>query len=281
MLSQGQELVLQTIALAASGIYFIVAYALSRRTVQEDARRPHRAFILWWTGLGILGVAGAVFTLGVPVGALGLAGARAVVYGFVGLIFAMLAGLLYYLLYLYTGNHANLRRVVLFYVALSGLFVYLTESQEPYIDGAGAEPELAYADERAPGDPLALAFSLALVLPPLAAAVAYLGLYFRVPDRTSRYRILMVSGGIVLWFTYSALSSITQGLLDVREPPFAARLAGQMLGVLAALMVLAAYIPPGFARRRLHVHSIFEDAGPEEPPEQKRQARPQVLHLAA
>lgn len=280
MVTPGQELILQSIALVASGIYFIVAYALSRRSVEAHARRAHRAFVLWWAGLGVIGIAGAFFSLGVPLGAFGPVGARVILYGLVGLIFAMLAGLLYYLLYVYTGNPVNLRRVVLFYAALMVLFVYLTESQEPYIDDSGAEPELAYADERPSGDPLGLAFSLALVLPPLAAAVAYLGLYWRVPDTTSRYRILMVSGGIVLWFTYSALNSITQGLLDIQDPPFAARLAGQLLGVLAALMVLAAYLPPGPVRRRLHVRSIFEEPAPEQP-EPTRRARTHVLRLAA
>ena len=280
MVTPGQELVLQSIALAASGIYFIVAYALSRRSVEPHARRAHRAFILWWAGLGVIGIAGAVLSLGVPLGAFGPVGARVILYGLVCLIFAMLAGLLYYLLYLYTGNPANLRRVVLFYVILSVFFVYHTESQQPYIDETGARPELAYADERDPGDLPSLLFRLALVLPPLAAAVAYLGLYWRVPDRTSRYRILMVSGGIVLWFTYSTLSSITQGLLHIQDPPFLARLAGQLLGVTAALMVLAAYIPPGPLRKRLHVRSIFEDPEPEDA-EPAHQARPHVLRLAA
>ena len=89
----------------------------------------------------------------------------------------------------------------------------------------------------------------------------------------------MVSGGIVLWFTYSALSSIARGVLAVEETPFAARLAGQLLGVTAALMVLAAYIPPGFVRKRFHIQSIFEDTRPDEP-DRKRSARPSVLHLA-
>jgi hypothetical protein len=93
--------------------------------------------------------------------------------------------------------------------------------------------------------------SLALVvLPPVAASVAYFRLIFRVDDAGQRYRIATVSASLIVWWVVAVAAGQSR-LLDNE----AVQLAARVLGVAAALGVLVAYSPPAWVRRRLGIVS--------------------------
>lgn len=241
-----EEIVLGVLAFLASLVYTVVVLALRRRQVSPDARPAHRGFMLWWGGLAVVGVATAYLQLVQDFGAFGLIGARVFLYGLVGLLMAMLAGLAHYLLYLYTGHDGAKWYAIGFYTLMMGAYVAFVELQRPAIVAG----EWVYAAPIDPGSLWNIALSLGLVGPPLVAAGAYMALYRKAPDITIRYRIAMVSTGFVLWFGWSITSSLLSTTQGWAEPPFGMQLVSQALGVLTALAVLLAYLPPRFLQAR-------------------------------
>jgi len=253
-----QDGLLDGLAAVAAVTYLIVAYVQWKRKVSPDARSARNGFVMWWAGIAILGIVGLMSGVLWDPETLSLTGYRVLLYTFIPLIFASLGGLVHYLLYLYTGRKTLLRYVTAFYIALTVAFVIFVEAQDPFV---GADPDtgevgLQYASE-APSW-AGLLFSLALLLPPLAVALSYAALFFQVTDRTVRYRILMVSGGFVLWMGFSVLSSLTRFATGIEERGFVSQFISQFLGLLSAVLVLLAYFPPRFLRRALHLRSIQE-----------------------
>jgi hypothetical protein len=112
---------------------------------------------------------------------------------------------------------------------------------------------LAYAT-RISG-PLFVLVLLLLVFPQIIAGLAYFTLYFRVSDPTQRYRILLVSWSIVIWFG----SGLAGTLIDAGDNDLF-QLIRRAIGVVAALAILMAYLPPVWIRRRLRVVSPGEEA---------------------
>jgi hypothetical protein len=74
-----------------------------------------------------------------------------------------------------------------------------------------------------------------------------------VKAKTQRYRILLVSWSIIIWFLSAYLASIS-GLSQQDWWQIASRLIG--LG--AALTILFAYQPPSWIKRRFGVTAIAE-----------------------
>ncbi len=241
-----EELILGVLALLASVVYGLVVWTLRRKQVADDARPALRGFMLWWGGLAIVGLVSAYLSLVQDIGAFGLVGGRVVLYGLVALIMVMLAGLAYYLLYLYTGRHSMLPLSAAFYAMLLVAFVVYVEAQQPAI----VQGEWTYSQAFAPSSLWSILIGVALVGPPLIAAGAYMALYRKAPDITIRYRILMVSGAFVVWFGWSVLSTFIRAALNMAEPTFMMQVASQVLGLLAALAVLMAYLPPRFLQAR-------------------------------
>lgn len=253
----GQEMVLQGISIMGSVLYLLVAFVLSRRAISGPGKGAHQGFIVWWGGLAALGVITSYFAFVRPYASFGLIGGRVALYGLVVLVLVMLAGLAYYLLYLYTGRQDMLVASVVFYSVLFVYFVVITEIQRPFIDMSSGTAVWAYQNPLGASSPWSLLLSLGLIGPPLAAAIAYVALYRRADDLTVKYRIAMVSGAFILWFGFSAISSVMRAVLSLAETPFGAQLVSQLMGVLAAALVLLAYIPPGFIRAK-GVHGVFD-----------------------
>lgn len=247
-------------------VFILVAVIQARRVVSPDARLARTGFTLWWGGLGVLGLYGIVSNLFLDPETFTLAGYRVILYTFIPIIFTALAGLVYYLLYLYTGKRSLVTLVAVFYAVLTVAFVLFVELQDPFVgpDPDSGESGLQYANE-APSW-AGLLFSLALILPPFAAAVAYFALIFRTKERTVRYRILMVSGGIVLWMGFSLLGSLTRFATGVEEQGFTSQIISQILGLLAAAMVLLAYYPPPFLRRAAGLEALHPSHSTEDAP---------------
>lgn len=245
------EYVLEGVRFVASLVYLMVGFIVLQRDVEPHDRPALVGFGLWWIGLGIVGFYSIPFGLGLELAAMGMVAVRFVLYTLFPLLFVALAGLLFYLLYLYTGKRTVLPAVVTFYAALLLVTLWLVEGFGPYIGVDPETGELAVLYQREHPAWVTFAFGLALILPPLAAATAYFLLFFRVEDRLARYRIAMVSLGILVWFGYSLFAATLRFITDGGAQTIVGRSISQSLGLLSSLMVLAAFLPPPPVRRWL------------------------------
>lgn len=246
-----------------------VAVFIARRPVTQRARGAQRGFVIWWGGLAVIGLYALVFndTYGIVVAEYGLGPLLAILYILIGILFLLLGGLMYYLLYLYTGRSGTLWWPTVYYLVLMASVVWLLHGFGGAClvpaDGGCQNPDWQEGDPAAIGayderpQWIGPVFGLALVVPPLVAAVMYFLLYFRVDDPTSKYRILMVSGGIILWFTFSVGNTLVAASTQTPAGDVSA-LISRSLGVLAAALVLLAYLPPRFVQRRFGVQSISQ-----------------------
>lgn len=261
------HLVLQAVSIP---LFAAVAVTLARRRVSAESRGAQRGFVIWWAGLGFLSLWGLLFDrrygidlLSAPPGTV-----MAVLYVLLAILMAMLGGLVYYLLYLYLGRRTMLRWVVGYYVFLMIYLVALLQWMSPVVGmDARGDPTLDYQRDLGPTHPLSILFSALFILPPLAAAIGYFLLFFRVRDRTSRYRITLVSLGIGLVFLFSAGNTVAS--LDDEDDPQTveeleardarADLTGSIsngLTLLAATLVMFAFHPPPLIQKRLGVRPV-------------------------
>ncbi len=250
-----QDLSLATVTFVASIIYIAVGVLFLRRHVDPQARLAQYGFSAWWLALGMVGIISLPLGLGLNLPDAGLTVWRIFLYTFFPALFLGLGGLVYYLAYLYSGN-ARLRfPILVFYVLLTALLVWLIEGFSPHL-GINEEGETDVLFEPEQPRWASLLFSMALVLPPLAASGAYLMLYRRVDRREERYRILLVGGGILLWFGYSLLNTILSFAAQTEnEPSFGSQMVGALLGLASSTLVLLAFWPPRRIRRWLEANS--------------------------
>lgn len=237
----------------AAGIYIYVGWQLGRRQLSgQEAQLAWRLFIVWWFGLGATTLIGGVMNL------LGAAGFTSLAL-FVGLthlnllsICAALWGLLYYLLYLFTGKKQFLAPLSLFYVAYYILLVYYLNFSRP--TGVILEAwHVTLQYEKPPAGFFLMLVLIFLVFPQIIGSGAYFSLYSKVQEPTQKYRILLVSWSIIIWFSSAFLASLT-GFSEQYWWQIAARL----IGLAAAFAIYLAYFPPGWIKQRYHVRSINE-----------------------
>ena len=212
-------------------------------------------FVLWWHALAGSSALGALSLTLYMAGALPIWLHQSISQLSLLLIVAALLGLLYYLIYLYTGSHGALKPLLvgylLFYVSIIGLVQWIGAPDSLTDNGWSimAEPESEL--------PTAVSwlFLVFLVGPQIIASIAYLRLYGKATDVTQRYRIALVSGAIIAWFGSSLVASAAElGTSLVWQ------VISRLLGLAAAFVILSAYLPPAWVQRRLHVRSIIEEA---------------------
>lgn len=238
------------------GVYFYLAWRLARRNVSPDARVPAMQFSIFWAGLGgsaiLSGILSLIATFRLPPFDLVLS----FLYLEVLLISAALWGLICYLVYLYSGRD-RIVPISAMYAVMYGLLIY-------YITAGRADGVTVTLGSVTPtysvtvAGPLAIAAVLLLVLPELVAPLAYFRLFFRAQDRTVRYRIAVVSWGLIAYFLadfFAVGSRVGHGLVGVA--------IGQLVIILAALVVLFAYYPPRAIRERFGISAIAEAPTPE------------------
>ncbi|MCA1819876.1 MAG: hypothetical protein ABR562_06015 [Thermoplasmatota archaeon] len=171
------------------------------------------------------------------------------------------------LAYLYTGTVRWWGTFATFYFLVGAFFLGLSAwAGEPtYITDDGWS--LQAASERSMPLWGALLALLALVGPQLAGALAYMRLLRHAAGRTVRYRIVLVSSSILLWFgsTVAATLLAPEGLLGF--------LVTRLAGVVSAVLVLFAYDPPAALRRRLGVKRAGEET-PQQPSIIAKAAKP-------
>jgi hypothetical protein len=236
-------------------VYLYIGGRLARRTVSPESRVPAMQFVLFWVGLAastaLSGILSLIATFRIPPTSLAIT----FEYYDIVVVAAALWGLISYLYFLYTGR-SGLVPVTLLYVLEFGLLVYYVSASSPSgVNITYGQVVLAYHSTLS--GPITDIAVLILVIPEFVAGFAYLRLFFRTHDRTVRYRIALVSGGILGWFflDFVDFGSLSGGnLLWI--------FVGEGLLLVASLIVLMAYYPPRFIRERFGIAGISEGPKP-------------------
>jgi hypothetical protein len=242
-------------ALVAAGIYAYVGWRLGRRVVaSSEARRAWQSFTIWWYGLAATTLIGGFLNL---LGALGLTILPLFVtatYLNILVICIALWGLLYYLIYLFTGKSRLFLHLAIFYTIYYVLLVYyITASNPENINVDYWRTALVY---RAPlAGPLFALIIVLLLLPQIIGSLAYFTLYFRVHEATQKYRILLVSWSIIIWFLSPAFA-LAGGLAEQDWW----QLVSRFIGLAAALTILMAYLPPRWLKQRYGIIALTEES---------------------
>src|SRR5215216_2421449 len=117
-------------AFISAGIYAYVGWRLSKRIVSSSQGRiAWQLFIVWWYGVAVTTLIGGLLNL---FGAFGLTILPLFVTAtYINLLVICLAiwGLLYYLIYLFTGNSQLLVPLTIFYIIYYIFLVYYTTAR--------------------------------------------------------------------------------------------------------------------------------------------------------
>ncbi|MFA5944094.1 MAG: hypothetical protein WC876_06480 [Candidatus Thermoplasmatota archaeon] len=247
------------LAIASTIVYAAVGYQVGRRAGAPADRLAMRMFQAWWFGLAGL----SAFTPLVAI--LGLFDADTyglmliLIQALLIIVFAAIAGLVYYLLYLYTGKRWVIGAVMVYFLVMIVWLEYILLAAD--IDGYGVPPDggmktfLTADGERIKTDPLqGLVFGLLIAIPPILSAIAFFLLYFKTTMAEQKYRIAMISASLVVWFGSSLVGTIT-GLSNNPSTQEAWRLANGSVALCASAAVYLAYKPPMWIRRRLGIEA--------------------------
>ncbi|MBI4394154.1 MAG: hypothetical protein HY556_10230 [Euryarchaeota archaeon] len=240
-------------AAVAGLVYAYVGWRLSRRRVEGEAGLAAGLFSLWWYALGASSVITAGTTAHAALGGNEVALILAATYLNLLVVCIALWALLYYIVYIFTGRSSALWALTAFYLAYFMLLVYYVTASGP----AGVQVESWRATLRyeTPIDgPLVTILVVLLTFPQILASAAYGTLFFRVTEATQKYRVLLVSTSIIVWFL-SAFLGAASGLAAQDWW----QLLSRSIGLLATLTILAAYLPPAWVRRRFGVRSIADE----------------------
>ncbi len=240
-------------AIASAGIYFYVGWRLSRRRViLPDARLAWTLFVVWWYAF-----AGATLSEGV-LKLLGLLGITSLPLMLTILQTEYLAiciglyGLIYYLLYLFTGNRRILTPLMIFYVAYYFLLLYFVNLGMPTGVTIGRwSISLTYQQQQPVLFALLIVFLL--LFPQIICGIAYFTLYFRLKDASQKYRVALVSWSIIILFLASLLTVFGLSKFDWWQ------IINWLIGLGAALMILMAYHPVTWIKNHLGVSAIAEE----------------------
>jgi hypothetical protein len=241
-------------ALIAAGIYGYVGWRLGKRVISSaEARLAWWSFTVWWYGLAVTILIGGFKNLFGVVGLTNLS--LFVTTAYINILPACIAlwGLLYYLIYLFTGNRRLLVPLAVFYIIYYILLVYYTTASIP--DSVEVGRWSTTLINRAPlTGPFFVILAVLLLLPQIIGSIAYFTLYFQVTDVTQKYRILLVSGSMIIWLLspYVALS----GRLEQQDWW---QIASRLIGLAAALTILMAYLPPRWVKQRYGIISLPDE----------------------
>ena len=243
------------LAMGAVCIYSYVGWRLSKRVISSShARLAWGSFTIWWYGLAATTLIGALLDL---FGALSLTSLPLFVtamYTNILVICIALWGLLYYLIYLFTGSRRAFVPLVIFYMIYYILLVYyITASIPDSINVGRWNTTLVYCSPLT--GPFFVVIVLLLLLPQIIGGFAYFSLYFRVQEATQKYRVLLVSWSIIAWFL-SHLIALAGGVAQQDWWEIASR----FIGLAAALTILLAYLPPPWLKERYGVISLSDES---------------------
>lgn len=241
-------------ALISASLYAYIGWRLSKRLISSsDSRLAWQSFTVWWYALAVTTLISGFQNL---FGVIGLTSLSLfVTAAYINILPACIAlwGLLYYLIYLFTGNKRLLPPLAAFYVIYYVLLVYYTTASIP--DRVEVGRWSTTLINRAPlTGPFFVILAVFLLLPQIVGSIAYFTLYFRVRDVTQKYRILLVSGSIIVWFL-SPYAALAGGMAQHDWWQITSRL----LGLAAALTILMAYLPPRWVKQRYKIISLSDE----------------------
>ncbi len=250
-----EALVVGVSAILGTAVYFYVGLRLARRPVSPETRLPAMQFVLFWLGLAASTALTAILSV---IAAFQLPPVGLVVafeYYDIVVVAAALWGLICYLWFLYYGR-SGIVPVTSLYILEFGLLVYYVSSSGPNgVSVSYGTVSPAYSTSST--IVVTILAVLILVIPEFVAAFAYLRLYFRTRDRTIRYRIALVGGGLVAFFF---LDFVNFGSLSGGSLVWI--FIGRLLVIVAALIILMAYYPPRYLRERYGVAGISDSSAP-------------------
>lgn len=253
-------------ATATAALYaYVGRLVLARESAGPDARRANVLFAVWWLGLALVTLLGATRSVLVALGMVDLGFHVALSYVSLVPLVALLWGLVYYLVYIYTGNPRTFVPVTLLHVAILGFLLFLVAYLRP-VGLQVNEWNVTFTYDRAPTGALVALTLVSILAPALLAAVGYGTLYFRTEDPTARYRIGLVSGAFILWFGSAVLGASVHAIGTWSAWPIASR----VIGLVATLMILAAYKPPRALQERFGVRPLVGRRDHEHPPARDR-----------
>ena len=242
-------------AMGAACIYGYVGWRLSKRAISSsEARLAWWSFTVWWYGLAVTTLIGGFQNLFGVVGLTSLPLFVTATYINMLAICIALWGLLYYLIYLFTGNSRSRVPLAIFYITYYFMLVYyITTSIPSDVSVSRWNTTLTY---RAPlTGPFFGVVVVLLLLPQIIGGLAYFTLYFRVPEVTQKYRVLLVSWSIIIWFL-SPLIALAGGIGQQDWW----QLASRFIGLAAALTILMAYLPPRWLKQRYGIISLNDES---------------------
>ncbi len=248
---------------ANSILYFFIGHSLGKKSFENDEdARAWRAFRVWWFGMaantGINGLSVLLLSLGVDYVPL------FVVFSLAATLSAAPAlwGLLTYLMYIFRGSHRASRWVAGFYIAF-GLFLLVSIYVFHPIGVSLGSWEANIQYQNAPEGIFGLVYGVLLILllslPPILASFGMFSLYFKVTERSAKFRTLLVPLGFfclfgVAYFIPLILILVGINLNATSWWPLTIRI----LGIAALVLIYFAYFPPAFLRDRLQVKSVLE-----------------------
>jgi hypothetical protein len=232
-------------------MYATVGTRLARRRIVGDSKLPYDAFIIWWYALAATSLPTSLVLMLAALGVTHLNFSIAVAVLSLLLICIALWGLLYYLVFLFTGKRGTwLPLAVGYAVYFAFLMVAVAQAGPSGVIVERWSVTIDYERDLSESWVGALAVAL-LVFPQILSAIAYFSLVFRLQDRSQRYRVSLVSWSILLWFGSAYMASIS-GLAEQDWWQVLSRL----IGLAAAAVVLYAYEPPRWLQRTLKVHPL-------------------------
>lgn len=230
--------------LVTAALLVYIGVTVSRRPTSRADRLAMRMFAAWWFS------AAAIILLGAAPSLLSLAGTPSLwvlditTFATAVPLAVGLCGLLYYLLYIYTGRKSLIRPLGAAYAA----FFVFTVFYFAQFDGRRLE-ETAYSvrilSDVQPPAWMRVAYGATVALPILAAVVGYGLLLRRTHSPAQRFRLTLVSASFFVWFT-PVLGAFVLGFDQADWFPF----VYQVPGTLAAFLISLAYRPPSFVERR-------------------------------
>lgn len=245
-----------TLAILSALVYTHVGRVTMRRRVTGDGRLATTLFGVWWHALAAVTGTNGLMRLLAFAGVTDLTVFTTLTYLNLLVLCLALWALLYYLVYLFTGNRELLLPISAFYVAYYGFLTYFITYQRPISVRVDAWDVGLEYEREVTGAPL-VALVLLLIVPPVLGALGYARLFFGVQDATQKYRIGLVSMTIVAWFG-SALVAYFAGIGDEIWWSIASR----FVALAAAALIYAAYRPPAWVRARYGIRAVDDPTTP-------------------
>lgn len=231
-------------------MYGYVGRQMARRQASADGRLAVVLFAAWWYSVAGITAITALQDVVAAFGYLDLALFETFAHIWLAGACVAYFSLLYYLAYLFTGQRGLIVPLAAAYSVLYVALVYVVAYLHPVaVDVQTWRATVVF--ERAMPPLVSLVLVTVLLGPHLVGAVAYLSLFFRLEDRTQRYRVGMVAMSILGWFATAFLASALH-LTKLSWWP----LASILIGCFASILILMAYSPPRIIRDRYGISSV-------------------------